>query len=125
MTTIRIFWNPLDPQESCSSKATAKDGAPVVLTELEVGSGTGPASCDGGADSDSAIFDSTIFDLTIFFSTILFSFAGGAVTFLAGAGAAADPGAAVKAELVFCAGKDVAAMFAASFLTSSFLATSF
>src|SRR5208282_4456062 len=120
MTTIRIFWNPLDPQESCSSKATAKDGAPVVLTELEVGSGTGPASCDGGADSDSAIFD-----LTIFFSTILFSFAGGAVTFLAGAGAAADPGAAVKAELVFCAGKDVAAMFAASFLTSSFLATSF
>lgn len=114
MTTIRSFWNLPDPQESCSSKATAKDGAPVVLTELEVGSGTGAASCDGWVDSDSAIF----------FSTILFSFAGEAVTFLAGAGAAADPGAAGKAEL-FCAGKDVAAMFAASFLTSSFLATSF
>ena len=31
----------------------------------------------------------------------------------------------MKAELVFCAGTDVAAMFAASFLTTSFLTTSF
>src|ERR1039458_668923 len=90
------------------------------------------ASCDGlaGPDTadfnsavfdpanfDSTLFDSTLFDPTLFDSkifdlTILFSFAGGAVTSLAGAGAAADPGTSVKAELAFCAG-DVAAMLAA------------
>lgn len=47
-------------------------------------------------------------------STILF-FAGGAITSLAGAGAAADPETNVKAEVVFRGGTDAAAMVAASF----------
>src|SRR5208337_3788655 len=56
-----------------------------------------------------------------FDSAVLLSFAGAAVTSFAGAGAAADPRADLKAELVFCAGTATAAIFAASFLTASFL----
>ena len=105
-----IFLAPPDPPESSSPNA-AKDGASVALTELNIGTGIGigASSCDGRACSD---------------STVVFSFAGGAITSLAGAGAAADPGAGVKAELGFLAVRDAAAIFATSFLIPSFLLVS-
>src|ERR1019366_2218150 len=102
-----IFLLPPVPPESSSPNA-AKDGASIALTELNIG--IGGASCDGLAGSD---------------ATVVFSFVGGAITCFAGAAAAADPGADVRAELGFWAVTGAAAIFAASFLITSFLITSF
>src|ERR1019366_3310432 len=96
---------PPDPLEP-SSPNPANEGASVALAEPNVAAAAG----EGLAASN----------WTNSFS-LAFAGAGGAVSSRAGAGAAADPGVDVKAELRFFGARGAAAILAASFLIASLL----